>query len=284
MMIGQQQHLQQHLGSELFSSLSRLVLGKAAMPYGLALALWAAMVGTSPALGQVYTDQQIKGLALEALQESPELVLQIIRENPEVITQAVSILREREQAQQAQIAQAALAANHNLLFNDPNGPMLGNPSGDVTIVEFFDYNCGYCRRNSKVIHDLLEGDKQVRVLLREWPILGEGSQFAARASLAAQQQDQYEAFHWALMALTSSATEASVISTAQELGLDVEQLRQDMAAPQVEEHLALSNQLARALQFTGTPAFVIGNTLVPGFMDLERLQELVEQSRSGELP
>lgn len=247
---------------------------------GLLLASLMVGLAPGPAMGQPYTDQQIKRLALDALRESPELVLEIIRDNPEVVAQAVAILQERERTQQAQAAQAALATHRDALFNEPDGPMLGNPDGDVTIVEFFDYNCGYCRRSSRVIHDLLEADDQVRVVLREWPILGEGSLFAARASLAAQQQDRYQAFHWALMDLPGQATEASVISTAGTLGLDVERLRRDMAAPEVDAHLARSDQLARALKFTGTPAFVVGNTLVPGFTSLEQLQELVRQSRS----
>lgn len=254
-------------------------LGRAVFSSGLLLALLTAVMVPSPAAGQPYTDQQIKRLALDALRESPELVLEIIRDNPEVVTEAVSILQERAQAQQAKEAQAALATHQDALFNQPHG-MLGNPDGDLTIVEFFDYNCGHCRRASRVIHRLLEEDRQVRVVLREWPILGEGSRFAARASLAALQQNQYQAFHWALMNLPGQATEASVMGTARTVGLDVEQLRRDMAASEVEAHLALSDQLARALRFTGTPAFVVGNTLAPGFTSLEQLQELVQQSRS----
>ena len=255
---------------------------QAVWPAGL-LALLVVAIDPNPATGQTYTPQQIqqiKGLALEALRESPGLVLEIIRDNPEVVTEAVSILQEREQTQQAQAAHAALATHQDALFNQPQGPMLGNPDGDVTIVEFFDYNCGHCRRTSGVIHDLLAGDSRIRVMLREWPILGLESQFAARASLAAHQQGKYEAFHRALMNLPGQATEDNVISTARTLGLDVERLRRDMASPEVEAHLALSGQLARALRLRGTPAFVVGNTVVPGFASLEQLQVLVQQSRS----
>lgn len=247
-----------------------------------ALLCAALVVGLAPgpATGQPHTDQQIKRLALDALRESPELVLEIIRANPEVVAQAVAILQERERAQQAQAARAALATHRDALLNPSHGPVLGNPDGDVTIVEFFDYNCVHCRRNSGVLHDLLEADNQVRVVLREWPILGEGSRLAARASLAALQQDQYQAFHRALMSLPGEATEAGVISTARQLGLDVSKLRRDMAAPEVDAHLERSNQLARVLRLTGTPAFVVGNTLAVGFTSFERLQELVQQSRA----
>lgn len=253
--------------------------GRVLWPALLCAALVAGLA-PGPAMGQPYTDQQIKRLALDALRESPELVLEIIRANPEVVTQAVAILQERERVQQAQAARAALATHRDALLHPPHGPVLGNPDGDVTVVEFFDYNCVHCRRNSGVLHDLLEADDRIRLVLREWPILGEGSLFAARASLAAQQQNQYQAFHRALMNLPGEASEASVMSTARTLGLDVSKLRRDMAAPEVDAHLERSNQLARALRLTGTPAFVVGNTLAPGFTSLEQLQELVQQSRS----
>ena len=273
-------HFQHGLCGGTSSEFPNPLLRRVPFSSGLLLALLLAFTAPGTAVGQTYTEQQIKRLALDALRESPELVLEIIRDNPEVVTQAVSILQERARVQQAQEAQEALATYHDALFNQPNGPVLGNPDGDITIVEFFDYNCGHCRRSSRVIHRLLEEDSQVRVVLREWPILGEGSQFAARASLAAQQQNQYQAFHWALMDLPGQATEASVISTAKTLGLDVKQLRRDMVAPEVGAHLALSDQLARALNITGTPAFVVGNTLVPGSVSLEHLQDLIQQSRS----
>ena len=256
-------------------------LGRPLRLSGLLLALWTTVLTPGTAFGQPpYTEQQIKRLALEALRESPELVLEIIRDNPEVVTQAAAILQEREQTQQAQAAQAALDTHRDALFAPSGGPMLGNPDGDVTIVEFFDYNCGYCRRASGVIQQLLEADPQVRVALREWPILGEGSRFAARASLAALQQGRYEAFHRALMDLPGQATEKNVMDTARRLGLDVEKLRRDMAAAKVDDHLSRSDQLARALGFRGTPGFVVGNTVAPGFIELERLQELVRQARS----
>ena len=260
---------------------SALLLLRALRLPGLLLAFWTTVLTPATALGQPSpTEQQIKRLALEALRESPELVLEIIRDNPEVVTQAVAILQEREQAQQAQAAQAALATHRAALFDPSGGPTLGNPDGDVTLVEFFDYNCGYCRRTSGVLQQLLEADPEVRVLLREWPILGEGSRFAARASLAAQQQGRYQEFHRALLELPGQATEKNVMDTARRLGLDVEQLRRDMAAPEVDAHLARSDQLARALGFRGTPGFVVGNTVAPGFIELERLQELVRQARS----
>ena len=134
-----------------------------------------------------------------------ELVLETIRENPGIVMEAVAIL-EQQQAAAADVARADVLTNQrNLLELDPNAPVLGNLDGDVTVVEFFDYNCPYCRRAMDVVQGLLDEDPDVRLVYREWPILGEGSVFAAKAALAAREQGKYEAFHWALMSMNGRA-------------------------------------------------------------------------------
>ena len=132
-----------------------------------------------------------------------KLVLEAIRENPEIVLEAVQIIEQREQQRQAEAAATVLSDNRDLLENDPNAPVLGNPEGDVTVVEFFDYNCPYCRRVKPHIEALLEEDPNVRLVYREWPILGDGSVFAARAALASREQGKYEEFHWALMGMAA---------------------------------------------------------------------------------
>jgi protein-disulfide isomerase len=156
-----------------------------------------------------------------------ELVLEAIRENPEIVLEAVQIIEQREQQRQAAAAATVLSENRDLLENDPNAPVLGNPEGDVTVVEFFDYNCPYCRRVKPHIEALLEADPHVRLVFREWPILGDGSVFAARAALAAREQGKYQEFHWALMGIAGRAEEVSVIQVAEQVGLDVAQLRRE---------------------------------------------------------
>jgi protein-disulfide isomerase len=131
------------------------------------------------------------------------------------------------------------------------------------------------------VQGLLKDDANIRLVYREWPILGDGSVFAARAALASRIQGKYEEFHWALMGMQGRATEAAVIRIARETGLDVEQLRQDMDAPEVEEHIATSMALSRKLGFNGTPSFVIGENLIPGFVEQPQLQELVKQAREA---
>ena len=210
-----------------------------------------------------------------------ELALQAIRENPQIIIEAIQSLEADQAAAQSQAQSDVLTNQRDLLERDPNAPVLGNPDGDVTVVEFFDYNCPYCRRAMAEVEGLVEDDENVRLVYREWPILGEGSVFAARAALASREQGKYEEFHLALMGMQGRAEEASVMRIAEEIGLDVEKLRADMAAPEVDEHIATSRRLTQALGFNGTPSFVIGDNLVPGFVEQEQLGALVEQVRSA---
>jgi len=210
-----------------------------------------------------------------------ELVLEAIRENPGIVFEAAQLFEEQQQANQALAAAQVLASERDALERDPNAPVLGNPDGDVTVVEFFDYNCPYCRRVKPHMEALLAADPNVRVVYREWPILGEGSVFAARAALASRNQGKYDEFHWAMMGLNGRAEEATVISAAEEIGLNIAQLRRDMNAPEIDEHIQTSMRLSRAIGFSGTPSFVIGDSLAPGLIDAEQMISLVNQARAN---
>ena len=144
----------------------------------------------TPLVAQDFTEDQIKDLALQA-----------IRENPQIVMEAVAILEAQEDARKADQSVALLSSRRDVLERDPNAPVLGNVDGDVTIVEFFDYNCPYCKRVKPEIQALMAADPDIRLVYRELPILGEGSVFAARAALAARNQGKYEEFHWAMMGL-----------------------------------------------------------------------------------
>ena len=211
-----------------------------------------------------------------------ELVLEAIRENPGIVFEAAQLFEQQQQALQAQAAAQVLDTEKATLENDPNAPVLGNPDGDVTVVEFFDYNCPYCRRVKPEMEALLAADPNVRVVYREWPILGDGSVFAARAALASRNQGKYEEVHWAMMQLKERAEEASILRTAEDIGLDVAQLRSDMNGPEIEEHIQTSMRLAQSLGFSGTPSFVIGDSLAPGLIQADQMIELVDQARAAE--
>ncbi|MCB2093544.1 MAG: DsbA family protein [Rhodobacteraceae bacterium] len=208
-----------------------------------------------------------------------ELVYEAIRENPDIVMEALSTLQKRQAAAEATNASDFLAAERDVIERDPNAPVLGNPEGDVTVVEFFDYNCPYCRRAAPEVDALIAKDRNIRLVYREWPILGEGSVFAARAALASRKQGKYPEFHAAMMRLQGRAEEKSVLRVAAELGLDMDRLRQDMTAPEIEEHIATSMRLTRGLGFQGTPSFVIGDGLIPGFVDRSQLEEYVAKAR-----
>lgn len=234
------------------------------------LALAMAALLPMPAMSQELDEARVK-----------ELVLEAIRENPEIVMEAVALLEQRQADARAETQAEVLRTQRDLIERDPNAPVLGNPDGDVTVVEFFDYNCPYCRRVKPEVRALIEEDPDIRLVYREWPILGDGSVFAAKAALAARAQGKYEDFHWAMMAIDGRANEASVMRVAEEVGLDRDQLRTDMEAPEVAEHIATSMRLTQALGFNGTPSFVIGDALVPGFVEKDRLSDLVKEARDA---
>jgi protein-disulfide isomerase len=222
-------------------------------------------------VAQTVSDEDIKALALEA-----------IRENPQIIMEAIALIEEQRSAAQAAAQAEILLRQRAFLENDPNAPSVGNPDAQTVIVEFFDYNCPYCKRAAGDVKALLAADDDVRVVYREWPILGEGSVLASRAALAARNQGKYAEMHWGLMEMRGRAEEASIFALARSIGLDVDQLRADMQSDEVNSHIAASDQLAQNLGFTGTPAFVIGDALVPGAIPLAELQQYIAEARSVE--
>lgn len=210
-----------------------------------------------------------------------EIIREYLLERPEVLEEAMMALRTRRQEEKLARTQAAIADNRVALLSHEMSPVSGNPDGDVTLVEFFDYACGYCKRSLSVMINLLSSDPQLRVVWKELPVLGPASRIAARASMAAARQGRYLAFHEAVMGTRDGLTEESVLAIAGRIGLDVERLQQDMADPAIETYLEETNQLARELGIEGTPAFVVGNTLVPGAVGEARLKQLIAEARSG---
>ena len=231
------------------------------------LAFMSVFITFTPATSQTLSEKDIKRLALEA-----------ILENPRIVMDAINILRERDEANKSLSQKQAYLDNKELLVMDPNAPVLGNPNGDLTIIEFFDYNCGYCKKAMPVMQALMENDRNLRVVYREFPILSAGSVFASRAALASRAQGKYLDFHEALMS-AQKVDETSVIVIARKIGLDVNKLMIDMDQPAVSEHIQTSRDLADALQFTGTPSFVIGNELVGGYISIEAMEKIIISER-----
>jgi protein-disulfide isomerase len=213
--------------------------------------------------------------------EVERIVREYLLREPEIIMQAIEELQRRRDAQAAATQRERLAGERETLEADARDPVLGNPDGDVTLVEFFDYRCGYCRIMAEPMQTLLAGDPELRVVMKEFPILGPDSLLASRAALAAHRQGGYEAMHWALLA-ESRIDETAIRRLAEAQGLDVEQLFADMEADEVADHIQDNILLAQGLGINGTPSFVIGETVLPGAVPVERLTQLVEELRAAD--
>ena len=208
------------------------------------------------------------------------IVRDYLLNNPEIVEQALRLLQEERQAEARARAEAAIRENGEALRAHPMSPVSGNAEGDVTVVEFFDYQCGFCKRALPTMEALLETDANVRVVWKEFPILGPVSVFAARASMAAARQGRYLPFHLALMK-EPELTEDKVLEIADRTGLGMGRLFQDMEDPAIQAYLDETQALARQIGISGTPAFVIGGELVPGLVDAARMKDLVAAARSG---
>ncbi len=200
--------------------------------------------------------------------------------HPEVIVEAIQLLQAREQAAEAENVKQTITARAEEIFRDPASPVGGNPSGDATLVEFFDYNCPYCRSVAPVVAELRRADPSLRVVYKEFPILGPASEVAARAALAAHRQGKYEAFHDALMQTKDKVTEDMVFEVAAASGLDMAQLKQDMADPAITKAIDSTRELAAALGINGTPGFIVGDQLIPGAVDRAALEGLIAETRA----
>lgn len=212
----------------------------------------------------------------EALNEA---IRGYILEHPEVIIEALEKYENRERAEREKATTAALSERKDDLFNHPMTPITGNPDGDVTIVEFFDYQCGYCKRTMQNVLDLQKEDPKIRIVWKELPILGPVSEFASRAAMAAEKQGKYLEFHVAVMGARGQLTPESVMKHAADAGLDVDQLKQDMMSPEIGKYLRDTLQLAQQLGINGTPGFVIGDKLVPGALSKDQMKDLIAQTR-----
>lgn len=214
--------------------------------------------------------------------EVEKIVREYLLANPEILNEMIAELQEREQMSAAEKARTGIAQNKEALYNDGFSHVAGNPNGDVTLIEFFDYRCGYCRKVRADLVTLMEQDSGVRLILKELPILSEASHEAAKAAIAAQNQggDLYWKFHQAMLE-ADGLDSAAIYDIAAGVGLDVARLKTDMEDPAVEKKIEQTHDLASKIGVDGTPAFIIGDKLVPGALDADGLKELVEAQRSG---
>jgi protein-disulfide isomerase len=209
------------------------------------------------------------------------IVHDYLMHHPDVLIEALRAAEDKANRDADAKAALALKDRHGEVFDDPATPVGGNPQGDVTIVEFFDYRCPYCKQVQPALQTLVDQDHKLRFVYKEMPVLGAPSVTAAHAALAARLQGKYEAFHAAMMATKGQITDDVVYQVAGSIGLDVDRLKLDMATPEIDRAVKANLALANALDIRGTPGFIIGEHIVPGAIDLDALKNLVADARRG---
>ena len=206
-----------------------------------------------------------------------------ILENPDIIFEAADIVRKREAALEVQEDEELIQSNFNEIFYDNYSYVGGNPDGDITIVEFVDYKCGYCRRAAELVRELIAKDDNIRFVVKEFPILGEASLVSSKFAIAVKNiggQEKYKVAHDILLALTAEPTEIYLRRIAKELELNPEELFEAMQSDLVAQEIDQTGELAQKLQISGTPTFILGDQFLRGFVPLEILSKAIQSERT----
>ena len=223
---------------------------------GAATSAQPVAASEKPAGGSAFSPAQRK--------ELETFIKQFLLTNPEVLLDAQNVLEARMGKIQAERMAVAMKEHAGELYRSAASPIVGDAQGDVPIVEFFDYNCGYCRKAFPDLAKLMEKDKKIRLILKEFPILSKGSEEASRVALAAKMQGKYWEFHSAMLESRGQASEATALHTAEKLGLDMAKLKRDMASPEVKKEIDDTRKLASGIGIQGTPHFIVGDHIIAG--------------------
>jgi len=245
----------------------------------LASALLALALGVAPQVAPAQSFSDVQRSDIE------KIVREYIISHPEVLEEAMNELSKRQAAAEAEKHQATITKNAEVIFNSPRGVTIGNKDGDVTFVEFFDYNCGYCKRAMADMLDLMKADPKLKVVLKEFPVLSQGSVEAAQVAVAVRMQDptgkKYLDFHQKLLGGRGAADKARALAAAKDAGLDMTKLEKDLASPEVKATLEENLKMAESLGMNGTPSYVIGKQVVIGAVGAEALREKISTARCG---
>jgi protein-disulfide isomerase len=208
-----------------------------------------------------------------------ELLRQELKDHPELVLDAIRQLQARDRQASDERHRDLIRLHQDELAPDQEDFVAGNPQGDVTLIEFFDYRCPYCKAMAEPLLALLKKDGHVRLVLKEFPILGPNSTLASKASIAARPQGRYLAFHAALLTHKGDLDDKAITEIARSVGIDPGKMKARAADPQTAAKLARNLDLGRALELDGTPAFILGDRLIPGAVDLEMLQQAIAEAR-----
>ena len=201
------------------------------------------------------------------------IIEDFIRNNPEIVRDTLITLAAREEAERKQTGLAKVR-------DDQGDPVMGNPNGTITLYEFSDYNCGYCKRVFEPIQQLVRDNPDVRLVIKEFPILSQSSLVAAKAAIAAEMQGKFGDYHIAMMTYRGQITDAVVMRMAAQADVDIEQLKSDMESPKTMDIIQRTREAAAALEINGTPGLVVGDTVVPGAIGLDELVKLIAEERN----
>lgn len=233
----------------------------------------ATSFNTAPLSAKTFDDQEKAAIK--------QLVKEYLLEKPEIIREALQELENRAAQEEKQRQKKLVSENRELLVNEKYSYVTGNPKADITVVEFFDYNCPYCRQSLKDIVKLLDDDKNVRVVLKEYPILGEASQQASLAAIAARKQNKYMEYHKALLSAKGRINKATIIAVAEKVGLDTKRLEKDMASKEVKEELQKNIEVGVKLGINGTPTFIFNDQVIPQVLPYDAMKELIAKIRKS---
>jgi len=240
-----------------------------------AAAVSLALAAAVPAAAESFSADQ--------REEIGKIIKDYLLTHPEVMQDVMAELEKRQQAAEAEKHRTAIVENKATLFSSPHQVVLGNPQGNVTMVEFFDYNCGYCKRAMSDMLTLIKTDGNLKFVLKEFPVLGEGSVEAARVAVAARMQDatgkKYVEFHQKLLGSRGGVDKMRALAVAKEVGFDMSRLERDMGSDEVKQTIDENMKLAEALGVSGTPSYVVGEEVVVGAVGLDALREKIGAER-----
>ena len=242
-------------------------------------ALLAIAIGAMPVAASAQSFSDAQKSDIEAI------IKNYLVSHPEVLEEAMTELSKRQAAEDDKKHEASVAENADAIYNSPHGVVLGNKNGDVTFVEFFDYNCGYCKRAMGDMLDLLKNDSKLKVVLKEFPVLSPGSVEAAQVAVAVRMQDpsgkKYLDFHQKLLGGHGPADRAHALAAAKDAGLDMARIEKDMQSAEVKATIEENFKLAEDMGMNGTPSYVIGKQVVVGAVGLDGLKEKISVARCG---
>ncbi|MBF0355572.1 MAG: thioredoxin domain-containing protein [Alphaproteobacteria bacterium] len=222
-------------------------------------------------------------LSPKQAEQVKKILRETLMENPELIADAIQALEEKQRLQSEAEAKKLLVARKKDIFEDPNSPVGGNAKGDVTLVEFFDYRCGYCKSVHDAVMRVVKDDGKIKLVYKDLPVLGAESVYAARAALASVKQKKYTEFQDVLMRHKGGFGEDVVMSLAKEVGIDPDRLKKDMASEDVAKVLKSNMELAESLGIRGTPGFIMGDHIIPGAVPEASLRQWVSDARSKKM-